>query len=408
MQWNKRQVFATVAQLILGATFIFSGLVKSIDPMGTAIKIEEYVAIGGLHFPSWCYLGASVALNLFEALLGVAFLIGWRRLITSWAALVLMCCMTLLTLYIYLFKPVADCGCFGDALVISNAATFWKNVVLLLLVAYLFRNLSAWHEWTSTRYADILIGVSSVILLLFNLTNIVHEPIIDFRPYTIGSDLMELTTTGGTEGVYIYSFVYAKDGKERTFSMEELSEVDSTWTYVRDEVEVIEEAVRPAGADFVLVREDGSNAVESLTYKEGQAIIVISHDLNTVEPQLLQKITQNCPEPLLLAMGNTGEVWNKPEYAPLEQEFSEVLFLDKTTAKTVVRNNPGILIIKGGRIVNKMTGKAFADRITNPEFKKDPYQMSTKKSRLLELLYAWGGLIILTIAIICSRFFKEK
>lgn len=316
--------------------------------------------------------------------------------------------MTLLTLYIYLFKPVADCGCFGDALVISNAATFWKNVVLLLLVAYLFRNLSAWHEWTSTRYADILIGVSSVILLLFNLTNIVHEPIIDFRPYTIGSDLMELTTTGGTEGVYIYSFVYAKDGKERTFSMEELSEVDSTWTYVRDEVEVIEEAARPAGADFVLVREDGSNAVESLTYKEGQAIIVISHDLNMVEPQLLQKITQNCPDPLLLAMGNTGEVWNKPEYAPLEQEFSEVLFLDKTTAKTVVRNNPGVLIIKGGRIVNKMTGKAFADRITNPEFKKDPYQMPTKKSRLLELLYAWGGLIILTIAIICSRFFKEK
>ncbi|MDD7438098.1 MAG: DoxX family protein, partial [Bacteroidales bacterium] len=134
MRWSKKQIIAALAQLIVGITFIFSGLMKGIDPMGTAIKIEEYVAITGLHLPFWIYLGASVTLNVSEALLGVLLLMGWRRRITRWAAIILMCGMTLLTLYIYIFDPVADCGCFGDALVISNAATFWKNVVLLLFV----------------------------------------------------------------------------------------------------------------------------------------------------------------------------------------------------------------------------------------------------------------------------------
>lgn len=408
MRWSKRQVIAALAQIIIGITFVFSGLMKGIDPMGTAIKIEEYVAILGLRLPSWIYLGASITLNVFEALLGVSLLIGWRRKITSWAALVLMCGMTLLSLYIYIFEPVADCGCFGDALVISNAATYWKNVVLLLLTIFLFRNLGSWYEWTTVRRSDVLMGATLAILALFNITNVKHEPIIDFRPYTIGSDLMELTTTGGSEGEYVYNFVYSKDGVERTFHIDELVEVDSTWIYVRDEIEVIDEAVRPPGADFVLVGEDGSNAVESLSYQEGQAIIVISHDLNKVDPRLLQEITNNCDEPLLLAMGNTSEVWNKPEYGKYKQEFAEVFFLDKTTAKTVVRNNPGVLIIKGGKIVNKLTGDQFAHKMTNPEFKKDPYQMPSKASRMVDLVYAFGALVVLAIWILASRFFKKK
>lgn len=408
MRWSKKQIIAALAQLIVGITFIFSGLMKGIDPMGTAIKIEEYVAITGLHLPFWIYLGASVTLNVSEALLGVSLLMGWRRRITRWAAIILMCGMTLLTLYIYIFDPVADCGCFGDALVISNAATFWKNVVLLLFVIFLFRNPEAWYEWTSARMADGLIPATVVILVLFNVMNVKHEPIIDFRAYTIGSDLMELTTTGGTEGEYIYNFVYSKDGLERTFSMDELAEVDSTWTYVHDEIVVIEEAVRPPGADFVLVREDGSNAVEDLTHKDGKAIIIISQNLNDVDPSLLQRIIQNCNEPLLLAMGNTGEVWQNSEYAGFKQEFGEVLFLDKTTAKTVVRNNPGVLIIEGGKIVNKLTGKEFADRMTKSELRNNPYQIPTKGSRAKDLGYAFAGLVALAIAILVSRFFKNK
>lgn len=407
MQWSKRQVIAAFAQIIVGITFIFSGLMKGIDPTGTAIKIEEYVALFGLQLPSWIYLGASITLNTFEALLGVALLLGWRRRITSWAVLILMCCMTLLTLYIYIFNPVADCGCFGDALVISNAATYWKNVVLLLLVLFLFRNLGSWCEWTTFIRADVLMVISFTVFLFFNRLNIIHEPIIDFRPYTIGSDLMELTTTGGTEGEYIYNFVYAKDGVERTFSVDELSQIDSTWVFVRDEIKVIEEAIRPPGADFVLVREDGSNAVESLTYQEGQAIILISHNLNVVKPKLLQRIIQNCDEPLLLAMGNSGEVWDNPKYAGLEQQFAEVLFLDNTTAKTVVRNNPGVLIIKGGKIVNKLSGKQFSDKLNQEQFKKDPYQIPSKNSRVVDLGYAFSGLILLVILILGSRFYKK-
>lgn len=401
MLWNKcRSIGATIAQLLVGLTFVFSGIVKGIDPAGTAIKIEEYFGLTGWHLPSLISISSSVALNVVEVSLGIALLTGWRPKVTRWVALALMCGMTLLTLYIYIYEPVDDCGCFGDALVISNSATFWKNVGLLLLIIYLFVYSAHWHHWLPSRGGDWAISFGLLLLMLFNVNNISNEPIVDFRPYTIGSDLMELTHTGGTEGEYAYKFIYTKAGVERTFSIDELVEVDSTWTFVRDEVEVIKEAQRPLGADFVLVREDGSNAVESLSYKDGQAILIISPDLTEVSTNLLGKLIERASEPLLLAIGNSGEVWKDVKYSRYEQSFSEVLFLDKTTAKTVVRCNPGVLIIKGGKIVNKLSAREFTRRLSNSDFRANPYKMPSDAERALSYFKAFGGLAIFALVVL--------
>lgn len=360
MQWIKsKKILTTTLQIIVGVVFVFSGLMKGIDPLGTAIKIGEYFSSFGIHSNPSVDLIFSIVLNLFEAALGIALLIGFRPTKTKFVALALMGAMTLLTLYIYIFNPVTDCGCFGDAIIISNKATFWKNVVLLSLVIYLYFNGEHWHNWLNVKGNNYALLAGVIVFLGFNLANIKHLPIIDFRPYKVGSDLMKLTTTGGSGGEYIYNFVYQKDGVEKVFGIDELNDLDSTWIFVRDEIEVIKEAARPPGADFVLTREDGSNAMEDLAYQESEAILVISPDITAVQPKMLEEIVEKSPYPLLLAMGNTADIWSDPRYTKLEKRFAEIFFLDKTTAITIVRSNPGVLLIKAGKIVDKLSGSDF-------------------------------------------------
>lgn len=360
MQWIKsKKILTTTLQIIVGVVFVFSGLMKGIDPLGTAIKIGEYFSSFGIHSNPSVDLIFSIVLNLFEAALGIALLIGFRPTKTKFVALALMGAMTLLTLYIYIFNPVTDCGCFGDAIIISNKATFWKNVVLLSLVIYLYFNGEHWHNWLNVKGNNYALLAGVIVFLGFNLANIKHLPIIDFRPYKVGSDLMKLTTTGGSEGEYIYNFVYQKDGVEKVFGIDELNDLDSTWIFVRDKIEVIKEAARPPGADFVLTREDGSNAMEDLAYQESEAILVISPDITAVQPKMLEDIVEKSPYPLLLAMGNTANIWSDPRYTKLEKRFAEIFFLDKTTAITIVRSNPGVLLIKAGKIVDKLSGSDF-------------------------------------------------
>lgn len=360
MQWIKsKKILTTTLQIIVGLVFVFSGLMKGIDPVGTAIKIGEYFSSFGIHSNPSVDLVFSVALNLFESALGIALLLGFRPTKTKFVALALMGAMTLLTLYIYIFNPVTDCGCFGDAIIISNKATFWKNVVLLSFVICLYFNGDHWYHWLNVKGNNYALLAGVIVFLGFNLANIKHLPIIDFRPYKVGSDLMELTTTGGSEGEYIYNFVYQKDGVEKVFGIDELNDLDSTWIFVRDEIEVIKEATRPLGADFELTREDGSNAMEDLAYQESEAILVISPDITAVQPKMLEEMVEKSPYPLLLAMGNTADIWSDPRYTKLEKRFAEIFFLDKTTAITIVRSNPGVLLIKAGKIVDKLSGSDF-------------------------------------------------
>lgn len=360
MQWIKsKNIVTSSIQIVVGLVFVFSGLMKGIDPVGTAIKIGEYFSSFGIHSNSSVDLVLSVALNLFETMLGVAIILGFKPKVTRNITLALMSAMTLLTLYIYIFNPVADCGCFGDAIIISNKATFWKNVVLLFFTLILFYNKDYWYHWLNDKGNAFALLGGAIVFISFNIANIRHLPIIDFRPYKVGSDLMELTTTGGTEGEYIYNFVYQKDGIEKVFSIEELGNLDSTWVFVRDEIKVIIEATRPLGADFVLIREDGSNAIEDLAYQGREAILVIASDIMEIQPKILREMLDKCSYPLLLAMGNTADVWQDQRYKELEKRFAEIYFLDKTTATTIVRSNPGILLIKSGRIVDKLSGNDF-------------------------------------------------
>ena len=180
-------------RFILAAAFVFSGFAKAVDPMGTQYKIEDYLTAFHLinWVPSFFPLVVSVLLSCLEFSIGALLFLGIRRKVATYGAFFLMLFMTPLTLYLAIFNPVSDCGCFGDAITLSNWATFWKNVLLLTASYFTFRYRKVMFrfytlktEWMASLYTVCYIfGVSLYCLY--------YLPIIDFRPYHIGASFAE-------------------------------------------------------------------------------------------------------------------------------------------------------------------------------------------------------------------------
>ena len=199
-------------RLLVGSTFIFSGFVKAIDPLGTTYKIQDYLEVMGLAWFSELALVASFALITAEFLAGVLLLFNVNIRVGLWLSTLLMVAMTPLTLWIALKNPVTDCGCFGDAIVISNWATFWKNILLDLLITTIWvlrkRCCRAWlmpiHSWLLTLLFSLIpIGVGAY--ALYDL------PVIDFRPYKVGNNILEgmELPEGAQRDQYCTTFIYS-------------------------------------------------------------------------------------------------------------------------------------------------------------------------------------------------------
>ena len=225
---------ANTCRFLLAASFIFSGFVKAVDPLGFQYKIQDYLAAFGMAswFPSFFPLLGGIVLSSVEFFIGISLFFGTRRTIASSLALMLMIFMTPLTLYLALFDPVSDCGCFGDAWVLTNWETFGKNVVLLLAAAgtfryrkMVFRFISVKMEWLVSLYTLFF-----VFTLSFYCLN--RLPVLDFRPYKIGKNISEGMTIpdGAKPSVYESIFVLEKNGEKKEFTLDNYP--DSTWTFV--------------------------------------------------------------------------------------------------------------------------------------------------------------------------------
>lgn len=256
-----------ISRLLLGAVFIISGVSKMVDPIGFAIKISAYLAawdLTGFFAPGLILMGGCI-LSTFEFVTGILLATGSLRRSSALGALLLMCVMLPLTAYIALANPVDDCGCFGDFLIISNVATFLKNVVLFALALFLVRYnrrakplIAPWIQWVEITAAILYI----IVLALIGY----HEqPLLDFRAYPVGEPL---TATDEAEALYVYS----RNGIEQTFADSELPDEDSGWEF--KEVR----AVRPASAKLLTLLDPatGLDVTDSvLAPKSGQMLLLL-------------------------------------------------------------------------------------------------------------------------------------
>lgn len=371
---NTLHAVGSVARTLLALTFLYSGFVKAVDPLGTTYKIEDYLKAFGGFFDQLMPLAGAVAVALIavEFTLGFCMLLNVRTSWTSWLSLAFYAVMLPLTLYIALANPVSDCGCFGDALVLSNRATFWKNVVLTSLVVVLLctkRYIPQTFVWPAelTMAAVGLIIVGS--LMLYSRT---HLPMIDFRPYKVGNNIPELMEIpeGAAHDEYAFSFIYEKDGVQEEFTLENYPKGDSTWTFVEQKSVLVKKGYEPAIHDFEILNADYEDITYDILESEEPVTLVVMYDLAKADMRSMDKLTalyRRCKEaqtPFYILTG-TGEDEQVEFCMDVEANTSgegetpfnhmEEVFCtcDPVTLKTIVRANPGVIVVQNGIITDK-------------------------------------------------------
>ena len=348
-----------ICRALLGVVFTLSGFVKAVDPLGTQYKIEDYLKAMGLelNLPSLVTTGVSVGLSGFEFCLGVLMLFAIRRRITSRLMLVMMLLMTPLTLWLAIANPISDCGCFGDAIVLSNWQTFWKNVILLAAAVTVTWSPMSMIRFVSKSNQWIVINYSALFILAIAGWSLYYLPQFDFRPYHVGADIIKgMEIPDGAEmPKYSNTFIYEKDGVRKEF-VDQFP--DSTWTYVdRLEPVLISKGYETPIHDFNIITDDGEDITYDVLTDSSYTMLLISPWLEKADDSrldLINELYEYCCDHdyrfvcLTSSSDKEREIWCDKTGA--EYNFCQT---DATTLKTMIRSNPGLMLLKGGVVMQK-------------------------------------------------------
>ena len=358
-----KHITGSIARTLLALTFLFSGFVKAVDPLGTVYKIEDYLKAFGGSFTDLLPLAgtAAVCLILVEWVLGWALLFNVRTRWTSWLSLLFYLVMTPLTLWIALTNPVSDCGCFGDALVLTNWQTFWKNIVLLSLVIVLLICQKAIPQTFQTWVECVILGIALLIGGAIMGYSYTHLPPMDFRPYKIGNHiptLMEIPEDAEPD-IYETTLIYEKDGVQQEFTLDNYPKGDPSWTFVDQESKLIKKGYEAPIHDFEILTMDFEDITYDILESEEPVTLIAMYDLNKTDRSQLPKVKEliaNSQEPIYILTGSgEDDIEALAEELGWDEETMMRVFctIDPVTLKTVVRANPGVVVIQNGTIIEK-------------------------------------------------------
>lgn len=361
-------VWTNICRFLLAGVFIFSGFVKAVDPLGTQYKIQDYLEAFGLasSLPASLPFLASVVQAMVEFSLGVYLLFGIRRRITTLSVVVIMCVMTPLTLWLALSNPIADCGCFGDAVTLTNWETFWKNVCLLAAAVSVFK----WGNRITplvTRRFDWLVAMYTFLYISGMTLYCYRElPVFDFRPYHIGADIragMEIPE-GAEPTVLETRFILQKEGVEKEFTLDDYP--DSTWTFVDSKTVVKVQGYEPPIHDFSMIRqEDGEDITDEVLKDDGYTFLLVAHQLSQADDSTIDLINELYDYSIeygykfyCLTSSPDSDIEDWQERTGAEYPFC---LMDNITLKTMIRSNPGLMLLKDGTVVNKWSVNSLPD-----------------------------------------------
>lgn len=360
--------FKLFSRILLGIVFIFSGFVKAVDPLGSAYKFADYFTAFKLGFLEFFSLPMAMVLASFELVLGVALILGYRRKVVYRVLFWFMLFFTLLTFILAIFNPVSDCGCFGDAIILTNWQTFLKNVVLMFPVALLFFGRKT--EYVSGRSAIEWIVISGIYagIILFSVWNYRHQPLVDFRPYDVGTVIKEKMIIPDDAPVDEYEtiLVYRNrdHGKELQFGLADYPRDTTSWDFVSSDSRLIRKGYEPPIHDFAIMDESGADQVDRILDDPGLTLIMISHDLENADARAL-KMAGQWSELELLA-GDFSFLAVSASATEVVNSVSSLLGLDypffsgdEIMLKTMVRSNPGFMLISDGTIIGKWGFRDF-------------------------------------------------
>lgn len=374
-------VIVNACRLLLALTFVFSGFVKAVDPEGSFFKITDYLVAFGMAdvLPDFAVRIVAVALSAVEFLIGVNILFAIRRRVTTVLAFLFMLVMTPFTLYLAIENPVPDCGCFGDALVLTNWQTFGKNVVLLIASVVVMSRPKLMFRVMTWRVQWIVITYSVVFIVAVAVYCLNNLPILDFRPYKVGTNIKEaMAYSDGAElPEYETTFILEKDGQRREFSIEDYP--DSTWRFVDSRTVMVNEGYVPPITDFSITDcQTGEDLTDVVLADTNYTFLLIIYNIAKADDTNIDRINDiydYCKDNgygfYCLTASDEEMIGYWRDYLGADYRFC---FTDETTLKTMIRSNPGLMLIKGGTIYAKWHHKQLPTEydLTSPDLSSLP------------------------------------
>ena len=354
------KMIVNLCRIIVAVTFIFSGFVKAIDPIGTQYKLQDYLGAIGMAgiLPNWTLLAVAVFLAAIEFCIGIFLLFAIQRRLISKLTVAFMAFMTMVTVWIVMADPVKDCGCFGDALHLTNTETLIKNIVLLvcsLVIMYrplaMFRFVSKSNQWIVTNYTIVFILVSSGLSLYY-------LPIFDFRPYHIGVNIprgMEIPK-GAKLPQFKTTFIMEKNGQRKEFTLDNYP--DASWKFIDSKTVQTSEGYIPPIHDFSITdNKTGLDLTNSVLGHKGYTFLLIAPHLETADDSnfgdidRLYEYAQSYDIPFYCLTASTAKAIKR--WIDLTGAEYPFCITDEAVLKTIIRSNPGLLLLKDGTIINK-------------------------------------------------------
>lgn len=354
------KMIVNLCRIIVAVTFIFSGFVKAIDPIGTQYKLQDYLGAIGMAgiLPNWTLLAVAVFLAAIEFCIGIFLLFAIQRRLISKLTVAFMAFMTMVTVWIVVADPVKDCGCFGDALHLTNTETLIKNIVLLvcsLAIMYrplaMFRFVSKSNQWIVTNYTIVFILVSSGLSLYY-------LPIFDFRPYHIGVNIprgMEIPK-GAKLPQFKTTFIMEKNGQRKEFALDNYP--DASWKFIDSKTVQTSEGYIPPIHDFSITdNKTGLDLTNSVLSHKGYTFLLIAPHLETADDSnfgdidRLYEYAQSYDIPFYCLTASTTKAIKR--WIDLTGAEYSFCITDEAVLKTIIRSNPGLLLLKDGTIINK-------------------------------------------------------
>lgn len=414
-------IWTNACRFLLALVFIFSGFVKAVDPLGTQYKIQDYLeAFGWVALvPAFLPFLASVLQAMVEFCLGIYLLFGIRRRMTTLFVAVIMGVMTPLTLWLALSNPISDCGCFGDAVTLTNWETFGKNVLLLIAAVSVFK----WGNRITplvTKRFDWLVAMYAFLYILGMTLYCYRElPVFDFRPYRIGTDIrkgMEIPE-GAKPTVYDTRFILQKNGVEKEFTLDDYP--DSTWTFVDSRTVVKEQGYEPPVRDFSIIRqEDGEDVTDEILTDDKYTFLLVAHQLSQADDSSIDLINELYDYSVehgyqfyCLTSSPDSDIEDWQERTGAEYPFC---LMDDITLKTMIRSNPGLMLLKNGVVINKWSVNNLPDEyVLTDRLENLPLAQVNEKtfSHKVVLVLAWFVFPLLffsMVDVIWEHFHRKK
>lgn len=395
------KVLRFISRIIVGLVFMFSGAVKAVDPMGSAYKFNDYFQAFNLEFLQPASLLLAILLVTAEFASGFSVLSGYRQKFGIWGVMILMAIFTPLTLVLALTNPVSDCGCFGDAIHLTNWQTFWKNAIIIVFTIIVFTGRNKIKHIASQGKEWVIISSVAALFIIFSLLNLRYLQLFDFLPYKTGTNIPDamIVPEGKPVDEYETTFIYEKEGIQKEFTLENYPANDTTWKFVDQNSILVKKGYQPPIHDFSLVTVDGYDVTDMILANSNYTLLMISTRLDDADIQHLKAgfdLGERC-----IAEGISFYVVTASGTDEILKYNNGLTFCsaDEITLKTIVRSNPGYMLLKDGNIAGKWSRATLPDKeeFTGNMTGEQVKEMNRKSPVLVVYSVSFLALIMLLI-----------